>query len=86
MLEVAGRTVRFGEHEGDLRIFLKRDGGLAAEPMLIEASATREGPLLMQAAIRSVKGCQPFAFLPADRYREWKVLDVTFSPKEMAGS
>ena len=69
-----------------LRIFLKRDGGLAAEPMLIEASATREGPLLMQAAIRSVKGCQPFAFLPADRYREWKVLDVTFSPKEMAGS
>ena len=68
-----------------LRIFLKRDGGLAAEPMLIEASASREGPLLMQAAIRSVKECQPFAFLPADKYREWKTLDVSFSPKEMAG-
>jgi outer membrane biosynthesis protein TonB len=68
-----------------LRIFLKRDGGLAAEPMLIEASASRDGPLLMQAAIRSVKACQPFAFLPPDRYREWKALDVTFSPKEMAG-
>jgi hypothetical protein len=68
-----------------LRIFLKRDGGLAAEPMLIEASASREGPLLMQAAIRSVKQCQPFGFLPADRYREWKTLDVSFSPKEMAG-
>ncbi|MGB9364523.1 MAG: cell envelope biogenesis protein TolA [Xanthobacteraceae bacterium] len=67
-----------------LRIFLKRDGGLAAEPMLIEASASREGPLLMQAAIRSVKECQPFA-LPADRYREWKTLDVSFSPQEMAG-
>ena len=68
-----------------LRIFLKRDGGLAAEPMLIEASASREGPLLMQAAIRSVKECQPFAFLPPDKYREWKTLDVSFSPKEMAG-
>lgn len=68
-----------------LRIFLKRDGGLAAEPMLIEASASREGPLLMQAAIRSVKECQPFAFLSPDRYREWKTLDVSFSPKEMAG-
>jgi hypothetical protein len=68
-----------------LRIFLKRDGGLAGEPMLIEASASRDGPRLMQAAIRSVKACQPFAFLPADRYREWKALDVTFSPKEMAG-
>ena len=67
-----------------LRIFLKRDGGLAAEPMLIEASASREGPLLMQAAIRSVKECQPFA-LPPDKYREWKTLDVSFSPKEMAG-
>lgn len=68
-----------------LRIFLKPDGGLAAEPMLIEASASHDGPLLMQAAIRSVKECQPFAFLPPDRYREWKALDVTFSPKDMAG-
>jgi len=68
-----------------LRIFLKRDGGLAGEPLLIEASASRDGPRLMQAAIRSVKECQPFAFLPAERYREWKALDVTFSPKEMAG-
>jgi hypothetical protein len=58
---------------------------LAGEPMLIEASASRDGPRLMQAAIRSVKECQPYAFLPPDRYREWKSLDVTFSPKEMAG-
>jgi hypothetical protein len=68
-----------------LRVFLKRDGSVAGEPMLIEASASRDGPQLMQAAIRSVKDCQPYAFLPPDRYREWKALDVTFSPKEMAG-
>ncbi len=52
-----------------LRIFLKRDGGLAAEPVLIEGSASSDGPRLMQAAIKSVKECQPFAFLPPDRYR-----------------
>ena len=68
-----------------LRVFLKRDGALASEPVLIEGSASSDGPRLMQAAIRSVKECQPFAFLPADRYREWKALDVTFSPKDMAG-
>jgi len=68
-----------------LRISLKPDGALAAEPILIEASASREGPLLMQAAIRSVKECQPFGFLPRDKYREWKTLDVSFSPREMAG-
>jgi len=68
-----------------LRVFLKQNGALAAEPMLIEASASREGPLLLQAAIRSVKECQPFGFLPPDKYREWKTLDVSFSPKEMGG-
>jgi hypothetical protein len=68
-----------------LRIFLTRDGGLAADPVLIEGSASSDGPRLMQAAIQSVKQCQPFAFLPADRYREWKALDVTFSPKDIAG-
>jgi len=68
-----------------LRIFLKRDGGVAGEPVLIEGSASSDGPRLMQAAISSVKECQPFAFLPPDRYREWKALDVTFSPKDMAG-
>jgi hypothetical protein len=68
-----------------LRIFLRPDGGLVGEPMLIEASASRDGPRLMQAAIRTLKDCQPYAFLPADKYREWKVLDLSFSPREMTG-
>lgn len=68
-----------------LRIYLRRDGGLAGEPILIEASASRDGPVLLQAAIRALKDCQPYGFLPADKYREWKVLDLSFSPREMAG-
>ncbi|TMJ01527.1 MAG: hypothetical protein E6G97_15640 [Alphaproteobacteria bacterium] len=68
-----------------LRIQLKADGRLAAEPLLIEASASRDGPVLLKAAIRTLKDCQPYAFLPADKYREWKVLDLSFSPREMAG-
>ena len=68
-----------------LRIFLKRDGGLAADPLLIEASASRDGPVLLKAAIRTLKDCQPYAFLPPDKYREWKVLDLSFSPRDMAG-
>jgi outer membrane biosynthesis protein TonB len=68
-----------------VRIFLRQNGALAGEPMLIEASASRDGPALLEAAIRSVKECQPFAFLPPDKYREWKVLDLNFSPRTMAG-
>lgn len=68
-----------------LRIFLNIDGTLSAEPMLIEASASRDGPQVMQAAMQAVQQCQPFASLPQNRYREWKQLDVSFSPRDMAG-
>ena len=68
-----------------LRVFLRADGRLSADPLLIEASASRDGPLLLKAAIRTLKDCQPYAFLPAEKYREWKVLDLSFSPRDMAG-
>ena len=58
---------------------------LAGDPVLIEASASRDGPVVMQAAMRALKDCQPFAFLPADKYGEWKVLDLSFTPRDMAG-
>ncbi len=68
-----------------LRLFLSADGALAGEPMLIEASASRDGPQVMQAAMQAVEQCQPFAFLPRERYGEWKQIDISFSPGEMGG-
>jgi hypothetical protein len=68
-----------------LRIYLRQDATLARDPVLIEASASRDGPAVMQAAMRALKDCQPFAFLPADKYGEWKVLDLSFTPRDMAG-
>jgi hypothetical protein len=68
-----------------LRIYLRRNATLAGDPVLIEASASRDGPAVMQAAMRALKDCQPFAFLPADKYGEWKVLDLSFTPRDMAG-
>jgi hypothetical protein len=67
-----------------LRVYLRRDARLAGEPVLIEASASRDGPIVMHAAMRALKDCQPFS-LPPDRYTEWKVLDLSFTPQEMAG-
>lgn len=68
-----------------LRVNLRRDGSLAADPLLIEASASRDGPVLLQTAVRALKECQPYGFLPADRYREWRLLDLSFSARDMAG-
>jgi len=69
-----------------LRVLMTPDGRLAAEPILIEASASMKGPLLMQGAIRALQACQPYAMLPADRYGEWKVLDLNFTPQDFSGS
>jgi hypothetical protein len=65
-----------------LRVLMTPEGRLAAEPILIEASASMKGPLLMQSAIRALQACQPYAMLPVDRYGEWKVLDLNFTPQD----
>jgi outer membrane biosynthesis protein TonB len=69
-----------------LRVMMTPDGRLAAEPILIEASASMKGPLLMQSAISALSACQPYGMLPADRYGEWKVLDLNFTPQDFAAS
>ncbi|CAN7580193.1 hypothetical protein LJR220_005316 [Bradyrhizobium sp. LjRoot220] len=69
-----------------LRVFMGQDGKLAAEPQLIEASASAKGPLLMRSAISALEACQPYAMLPVDRYGEWKVLDLSFTTQDFPGS
>lgn len=67
-----------------LRVLMTPQGNLAADPVLIEASASMKGPLLMQGAISALQACQPFAMLPVDRYGEWKVLDLSFTPRDFS--
>jgi hypothetical protein len=68
-----------------LRASFLTDGTLARPPLLIEASASAKGPLLMQAAVKALQECQPYAVLPADKYNEWKVLDLSFTPQDFRG-
>ncbi|MBB5047241.1 outer membrane biosynthesis protein TonB [Rhodopseudomonas rhenobacensis] len=68
-----------------IRIALTPEGRLASPPALIEASASAKGPLLMQAAIKALQDCQPYAMLPADKYQEWRVLDIGFTPQDFKG-
>src|SRR6266540_285583 len=63
-----------------LRVALQPDGALTKEPLLIRASASAHGPALVETATRALQKCQPFTFLPADKYQEWKLLDLSFSP------
>jgi outer membrane biosynthesis protein TonB len=65
-----------------LRVQLAPNGRLAAEPALIEGTASMKGVQLMQGAIAALSACQPYAMLPAERYGEWKVLDLSFTPHD----
>jgi hypothetical protein len=69
-----------------LRVMMRPDGRLAADPQLIEGTASVKGALLMQNAISALQSCQPYAMLPADKYNEWKMLDLSFTPQDFGGA
>jgi hypothetical protein len=66
-----------------LRVKLKTDGTLAGQPTLIEGSASAKGPAMLQSLLGGLQKCQPYDMLPADKYQEWKSIDVRFTPKDM---
>lgn len=68
-----------------LRVAMTQDGRLAADPMVGGGSANPKAIDLLQSAIAGLKQCQPYKMLPADRYGEWKVLDLDFTPKDFSG-
>lgn len=65
-----------------LRVQMTPDGRLAAEPALIEGTASVKGVALMRSAVAALSACQPYAELPMNRYGEWKVLDLSFTPHD----
>lgn len=68
-----------------LRLSLQRNGALTKDPTLIAASGSEDGVALMKAAMQAVRQCQPYGFLPPADYKEWKVLDLAFSPNGLTG-
>jgi hypothetical protein len=68
-----------------LRVFLSPDGKLAAEPAVMEGKASLKGLDLKQSAIAALRACQPYTMLPVDRYGEWKVIDLSFTPRDFSG-
>ncbi len=69
-----------------LRIFLKPDGTLAAPPQPIRIEGvSKGGGELYQSVVAALRKCQPFNMLPPDKYDEWKVFDLSFTPQSFGG-
>jgi hypothetical protein len=69
-----------------LRIYLKPDGTLAAPPQPIRIEGvSRGGGALYQSVVAALRKCQPYNMLPPDKYTEWKVFDLSFTPQNFGG-
>jgi outer membrane biosynthesis protein TonB len=70
-----------------MRVRFKRDGTLAGEPKLQEGpgvSGIAKGVAMRDSAVAALHACQPFTMLPADKYNEWKELDLSFTPQDFS--
>jgi hypothetical protein len=68
-----------------LRISFKRDGTLASQPIILDASFLPRTSALIQAAMSALEKCQPYAELPKDKYNEWKTLNIVITPLMLSG-
>jgi hypothetical protein len=69
-----------------LRTLFKADGSLAANPVVVEGSASALGPALAESAVRALLSCQPFTMLRPEHYDQWKDLELKFDPQELLHS
>lgn len=65
-----------------LRAVLATDGTLARPPILIEAPPSAKGVAIVKSAMSALQDCQPYNMLPVDKYEEWKVMDLSFTPDD----
>jgi hypothetical protein len=69
-----------------LRVSLRRDGSLGADPALQAGAASTLGPALLDSAKRALHKCAPYAGLPAAKYEEWRLIDLRFIASGIANA
>ena len=63
-----------------LKIYLESDGQLSQAPEILSSVTSPLGQLVAEAAKRAVFKCNPYTFLPVEKYDNWKEVVVSFSP------
>ena len=66
-----------------VRIQFKQDGSLQTEPRLMNSASHPAFVTASESAVRAVRTCAPYTFLPAAKYEAWKDVIVDFDPRDM---
>jgi hypothetical protein len=68
-----------------MQVVMRPDGGLAAQPNMVQGPRPSQKLVdFRDSAVRAITACAPYTMLPADRYREWKVLNLSLTPQDFA--
>lgn len=68
-----------------MRVMLRKDGKLAKDPEAVEVAPASAAFPSFKSAVTALRKCQPYTMLPAEKYNEWRVLDINMSPDQMTG-
>jgi outer membrane biosynthesis protein TonB len=66
-----------------VRIQFKQDGSLAGDPQVTNHDARPAFQAASESALRAVRSCAPYNFLPIAKYEAWKDVIVDFDPRDM---
>ena len=66
-----------------IRIQFKPDGSLQTDPRLMNSGSHPAFQVAAESALRAVRTCAPYSFLPAAKYEAWKDVIVDFDPRDM---
>jgi outer membrane biosynthesis protein TonB len=67
----------------EVQMLLKQDGSLSAEPKVLNRSANPFFQVAAESALRAIRTCAPFNFLPVAKYEAWKDIEINFNPQYM---
>ena len=67
----------------EVQMLLKQDGSLSAEPRVLNRSANPFFQVAAESALRAIRTCAPFDFLPVAKYDAWKDIEINFNPQYM---
>ena len=66
-----------------VRIQFNKDGSLSAEPRLMNQGSHPAFQAAAESALRAVRRCAPYTFMPPAKYEGWKDIIVDFDPRDM---
>ncbi|SON57143.1 hypothetical protein HDIA_3602 [Hartmannibacter diazotrophicus] len=63
-----------------IRMTLNPDGSLNGPPEALEIPGGPYGQVVAEAALRAIRRCAPYDFMPPEKFDQWSVVNINFTP------